>query len=200
MLSVPKQLVPMLEELSNLYAKDRKDAVVAGLCSLVAHLTGGISPIDDKKTSSSARIEENLHDESYVTFLKSWQEILDVQVYVDTDIYGTLNLDEDLLEGEFKEELNCESEPQVVSKANYQPDRDLEDKDWPEVEKSIGLPPDLFTRSWTTPELSKILGCSANILRKAKKQNRLPVKIDDLLIDCVDPDSKKILWRVRSDS
>jgi hypothetical protein len=188
MLSVPKQLVPMVEELSNLYGKEQRDQVIAGLCSLVAYLKGGIS-------SSDGGQEEELQSESYLTFLKSWQEILDVQVYVDTDIYGTLDL-EAISEG-----VNCISEPQMGGgETDSPPNCDRTDKAWPEVPAVAGdstsLPDDLFIRSWTTPELSKLLGCTASNLRKAKKENRLPVKIGNFLIDCIDPECKKILWRV----
>lgn len=187
MLSVPKQLVPMVEELSNLYSKEQRDQVIAGLCSLVAYLKGGISSSDDGQ-------EEELPSESYLTFLKSWQEILDVQVYVDTDIYGTLDLE--AIDGV----LSCALEPQVVGATDLQPDHNREVKAWPEVPALAGdstsLPEDLFIRAWTTPELSKLLGCTASNLRKAKKENRLPVKIGNFLIDCIDPECKKILWRV----
>jgi hypothetical protein len=187
MLSVPKQLVPMVEELSNLYGKEQRDQVIAGLCSLVAYLKGGISSSDDGQ-------EEELPSEPYLTFLKSWQEILDVQVYVDTDIYGTLDLE--VIDGV----LSCVLEPQVGGATDLQPYHDREVKAWPEVPAvagdSTGLPDDLFTRSWTTPELSKLLGCTASNLRRAKKENRLPVKIGNFLIDCIDPECKKILWRV----
>jgi hypothetical protein len=188
MLAVPKQLAPMVEELSSLYGKEQRDRVIAGLCSLVAYLKGGITSSDDG--------QEELQGESYLAFLKSWQEILDVQVYVDTDIYGTLDLDG--IEGE----LSCVPEPHTVGATDLQLDRDREEvKAWPEVpeipEKSTSLLSDeLFTRAWTTPELSKLLGCTASNLRKAKKQNRLPVKIGNFLIDCIDPECKKILWRV----
>jgi hypothetical protein len=172
----------MVEELSNLYDKDRREHVIAGLCSLVAYLKGGVTTFDDGQ-------EEELQSDSYVTFLKSWQEILDVQVYVDTDIYGTLDLE--MAEGA----LACAIEPQMFGASDREPD--LTVKAWPEVPgESTSLPSDLFTRSWTTAELSELLGCTANILRKAKKQDRLPVKIGVFLIDCVDPDRKKILWRV----
>jgi hypothetical protein len=193
MLSVPKQLVPMLEELSSLYGQDRREHVIAGLSSLVAYLKSGVAALDDDKTQALDGQEEELQNDSYMTFLKSWQEILDVQVYVDTDIYGTLDLE--AAEGI----LACALEPQIGEAVNPQPDREA--KAWPEVPgESTSLPSDLFTRSWTTAELSKLLGCTANVLRKAKKQNHLPVKIGDFLIDCVDPDCKKILWRVSPDA
>lgn len=183
MLSVPKQLAPMVEELSSLYGKDQRDRVIAGLCSLVAYLKSGVTTLDDGQ-------DEDLQSDSYLTFLKSWQEILDVQVYVDTDIYGTVDL------ASKEEEVNCISETQKGGDINsLQPGIDL--KAWPEVPgESIGLPPDLYTRSWTTAELSKLIGCTVNTLRKAKKQNQLPVKIGNFLVDCVDPECKKLLWRV----
>jgi hypothetical protein len=189
MLSVPKQLVPMVEELSILYDKEQRDQVLAGLCSLVAYLKGGTASLDDG--------QEELQGESYLAFLKSWQEILDVQVYVDTDIYGTLDL------GGIEGELSCVLEPQMVEATDLQLDRDRTDKAWPEVpevpEESASIPDDLCTRSWTTAEISKVLGCTASTLRKAKKQNLLPMKIGNFLIDCVDPECKKILWRVSLD-
>ncbi len=187
MLSVPKQLVPMVEELCSLYGKEKRDRVIAGLCSLVAYLKGRITTLEDAQ-------DEELQSDSYITFLKSWQEILDVQVYVDTDIYGTL--DSDSIEGE----LNCVPEPQVVGVTEFQQDHDHEVKAWPEVPgESTSQPPDLLTRSWTTAELSKLLSCTVSTLRKAKKQNQLPVKIGNFLIDCVDPACKKVLWRVSLD-
>lgn len=186
MLSVPKPLVPMVEELSSLYGKGQRDRVIAGLCSLVAYLKRGITSTDDGQ-------DEELLSDSYVTFLKSWQEILDVQVYVDTDIYGTLDIA--AVDGA----LACNLETQMVGTTEIQPDRGH--KDWPEIPgESTSLPSDLFTRSWTTTELTKALGFTANTLRKAKKQNSLPVKVGNLLIDCVDPDHKKILWRVSLDA
>ena len=59
------------------------------------------------------------------------------------------------------------------------------------------VPDDLFTRLWGTAELAKILDCSASMLRRAQRNQQLPLQINNLLLDCISHDRKRRLWFVR---
>jgi hypothetical protein len=69
---------------------------------------------------------------------------------------------------------------------------------WKELAKSMAsFPDDLFTRLWTTIEIAKILECSPASLRRSRKSGQIPIKIKNLIIDCISHDGKRSLWFVR---
>lgn len=181
MLSVPEELAPILQELCLLYSKGDRDAVKDGLLALIANLKL------DGELSQANYQSLPVEDEGKDNFLKSWHDILDLRVYVDTEIYGTLD----------------HSPPEKVTElgnvVKHQEAADAYAKTWLEIgEKLAHFPDDLFSRQWSTAELAEFLHCSPSRLRRAKSKNLLPLQIESFLIDCTTSGKgHKLIWRIQ---
>lgn len=168
--AVNPELAPFVQELQQLWEAGEQIAIKEGLARLIAGLKRELPLM----TSSAP--EQEADDQS--DYVKSWAEILNLQVYVDTNIYGEVGSGETVIQHEQGTELYLQS--------------------WAEVAKEMGeLPNNLFTKLWTTVEIAKILDCSPAMLRRARHEHRLPVKVKDFLLDCVSYDGKRSLWFVR---
>jgi hypothetical protein len=202
-LSVPEELIPMVRELYGLYKNGRKDSVVKALSDLILQLktepkhSEDFSVIDfppnpPRKPNYHVLVEqEDIDDPASSDFLKSWEDILNLQLYVDTDIYGTLDVDPVAPEG-----VGEPGEPAVT--IEHEDATEIYVQSWSEIAKNMSnLPDDVFTRLWSTIEVAKILECSASMLRRARKESRLPLKVKDLIVDCISHDGKRSLWFVR---
>lgn len=191
----------MVNELNALYENGRKDSVLKALSDLILQLKtepkGGVDlsvnfPPSPPSLPSPPNYhllvnQEDIDDPASSDFLKSWEDILNLQLYVDTDIYGTLDLDPVQPE---------ESEPEAT--IEHEDATEIYVQSWAELAKSMSnLPDDVFTRLWSTTEVAKILECSVNTLRRARKEARLPLKVKDLIVDSISHDGKRSLWFIR---
>jgi hypothetical protein len=203
MLSVPEELVPIVHELKSLYSNGNKDSVIRALSDLILQLKTEPHGNDAFSASFPMRTAPNhaskpkyhvlvnqaeLDDPVGSEFLKSWEDILNLQLYVDTEIYGTLDFEPVQPEGVVEHEAVVEHEDAT----------EIYVQSWAALAESMSnLPNDAFTRLWSTAEVAKILECSASTLRRARKESRLPLKVKDLIVDCVSHDGKRSLWFVR---
>lgn len=173
---IPSELMPLVQELCNLYAKGNSGIIVEAVAALITGLKRHyeVSTVDDR--SLLDLLEDGSYDDTYISFLKSWQDILGVEVYIDTDIYDTLNNEPSYDPVALSENLVKHQE----ATAAYL-------KSWTEVaEKMADMPDDIFTRYWSTTEMAKFLNCSPKTLRKARIQHKLPLKVGDLIVNCAD--------------
>jgi hypothetical protein len=134
----------------------------------------------------------NLESANDDEFLKSWDDIFNVQVYIDTDIFGELDprppalTEPERIDDKYETIIQHTEATEIYMQA------------WKELAQSMSsFPDDLFTRLWTTIELSNILECSSGTLRRARKNKSLPITIKDLVVDCISHDGKRSLWFVR---
>ena len=201
MLAVPKELASTIQELINLYKNNSQDhiqnKITESLKNLILNakiqsdyvpLKGQALAIPNHATDSEIKSSEL---ESEGDFLKSWDNIFNVQVYIDTDIFGELDPRPPVL----MELQKIDNSETVVQHTDA---TEIYVQAWKELAQSISsFPDDLFTRLWTTIEIAKILDCSASSLRRARKSGNLPIRIKDLILDCITHDGKRSLWFVR---
>lgn len=191
MLAVPKELALSIREIISLYHHNQQHTIEA-----VRNMISTAKEISDSSLSknqnlpsyaNSLRIEEDNDD-----FRKSWDDILNVQVYIDTEIFGELDprppalveIDSSNIDSETVIQHTEATEAYVQS--------------WKELAKNMSnFPDDLFTRLWTTIEIAKILEYPPSSLRRARRTNRLPIHIKNLVLDCISHDGKRSLWFVR---
>jgi len=172
-IAVDAELAPLVQEIQKLWLSGESMAIRNGLTQLIADLSADMSVI--------ANIPDEAEDAS--DYVKSWGEILNVQMYVDTDIYGD-------------RQLNIANDSETVIQHEQATEMYLQS--WAEVAKDMTtLPHNLYTKLWTTVEIAKILDCSPAMLRRARNAQRLPIKVNDFLLDCVSHDGKRSLWFVR---
>lgn len=172
-IAVDAELAPLVQEIQKLWLSGESVAIRNGLTQLIADLSADMSVI--------ANIPKDTEDGS--DYVKSWSEILNVQMYVDTDIYGD-------------RQLNIANDSETVIQHEQATEMYLQS--WAEVAKDMTtLPHNLYTKLWTTVEIAKILDCSPAMLRRARNAQRLPIKVNDFLLDCVSHDGKRSLWFVR---
>jgi hypothetical protein len=124
-------------------------------------------------------------------FLKSWDDIFNVQVYIDTDIFGELDPRPPALV-----EIDHGNDNETM--IQHTDATEVYVQAWKELAQSMSsFPDDLFTRLWTTTEIAKILECSPSSLRRSRRSGRLPLRVKDLILDCISHDGKRSLWFVR---
>lgn len=205
MIAVPKELASFIQEVVNLYNHhdkqnyDKQSLVVEYLKKLIY-----AARVDIDNSLLDTQIKDHIKDDtlrSYPNgwqteqkddFLKSWDDIFNVQVYIDTDIYGELDTRPPALK-----ELGSSS---VDSETVIQHTQATEAyvQSWKELAQSMdSLPDDLFTRLWTTIEIAKVLEYSPSSLRRSRRSGRLPIQIKNMILDCISHDGKRSLWFVR---
>jgi hypothetical protein len=198
-LAVPKGLSLLIREIIDLYyhqtehegstENQRKQSIIASLKNLIAiekESSGYIELANQDLVDYSNNIENPTN------FLKSWDDIFKVHVYIDTDIYGELDSRPPALV-----EIDAAN---IISETIVQHEEATEAyvQSWKELAQSMSsFPEDLFTRLWTTTEVAKILQCSSSSLRRSRKNGRLPIKVNNFILDCISHDGKKSLWFVR---
>jgi len=197
-ITVPQELAPLLREIANLYYHHPQQNLVESLQFVVDEIKEDSSyPVLKNKISnkiSTAYSSSNYprNEENETDFLKSWDDIFNVQIYVDTDIYGELDP---------RPPAIAEIEPLTADGETIIQHTEATEaylQTWKELAQSISTyPDDLFTRLWTTIEIAKILECSPSTLRRDRRNGRLPLKIKDLILDCISHDGKRSLWFVR---
>lgn len=184
-LAVPKGLALLIREIIDLYyhqtdhedstENQHKQSIIESLKNLIA---------TEKESSNYIELaNQNLVDysnnlENPTNFLKSWDDIFKVHVYIDTDIYGELDSRPPALV-----EIDATN---IVSETVIQHEEATEAyvQSWKELAQSMSsFPEDLFTRLWTTTEVAKILQCSSSGLRRSRKNGRLPIKVNNFILD-----------------
>lgn len=190
-LIVPTDLASIFKEIIKLYQDSHPLNLVEALENLIVEIKNDddYSLIQNK---TSPQYPHSLEEESETDFLKSWDDIFNLQVYVDTDIYGELDSRPPALKDTEPYQANQETSVQhtEATEAYVQ--------SWKELAQSISsYPDDLFTRLWTTVEISKIIDCSPSVLRRSRRHGRLPLKVKNLILDCISRDGKRSLWFVR---
>jgi len=83
-LSAPGELVAVLRQVVDLYNNGHQAATLNALQSAVMQLQEQVS------ADETLLVAVNETEEAESTFLKSWSDILSVEVYVDTEIYAPL--------------------------------------------------------------------------------------------------------------
>lgn len=191
MLAVPKELALFIEEIINLYDHHHKQNVIESLRNLISAAKGD-TPREWLKSQPLANYSSNFEAENESDFLKSWNDIFNVQVYIDTDIFGELDPRPPVLKE--LETGNVDSETII----QHTEATEAYVQSWKELAQSMSsFPDDLFTRLWTTIEIAKILECSPSSLRRSRRSGRLPIQIKNMILDCISHDGKRSLWFVR---
>jgi len=194
LITVPQEIAPLLREIANLYYHHPQQNLVESLQFVVDKIREDSSypVLKDKISPLYSHSNYPINEENETDFLKSWDDIFNVQIYVDTDIYGELDPRPPAI-------AEIESQP-IDSETIIQHTEATEAylQTWKELAQSISTyPDDLFTRLWTTIEISKILECSPSTLRRARRNRKLPLKVKELILDCISHDGKRSLWFVR---
>jgi hypothetical protein len=190
MLAVPKELALSIQEIIHLYKNHNQKTIIASLENLINTVKGG-GDQPFLKDHSLASDPNDFAEENEEEFLKSWDDIFNVQVYIDTDIFGELDPRPPAL---VEVDLNNDNETII----QHTDATEVYVQAWKELAQSMSsFPDDLFTRLWTTTEVAKILECSPSSLRRARRSGRLPIRVKDLILDCISHDGKRSLWFVR---
>ena len=191
MLAVPNELALSIKEIIELYNYHNKKDVIKSLKKIISEVKE-----DEDNTQFQDQTlpiySNSLAVENEDDFLKSWDDILNVQVYIDTDIYGELDARPPAL---------IEFNPSSVDSETVIQHTEATEvyvQSWKELAQSMSsFPDDLFTRLWTTVEISKILECSPSSLRRARRNGQLPTEVKNMILDCISHDGKRSLWFVR---
>jgi len=189
MLAVPNALALSIKEIIELYNYHNKKDVIKSLKKIISEVKGDKdnTQFQDNTLPIYSSSLENEDD-----FLKSWDDILNVQVYIDTDIYGELDARPPAL----IEVSNSSIDSETVIQHTEATEAYVQS--WKELAQSMSsFPDDLFTRLWTTVEVSKILECSPSSLRRTRRNGQLPIKLKNMILDCISHDGKRSLWFVR---
>ncbi len=199
-LAVPQELAPLMRDIIRIYENGSKQAVIDTLNQLpnLIKLAKKDSQADEPQITSLWKsiaerdLEITTDDESEEDFLKSWDDIFNMQVYIDTEIFGELDPRPPAL-----------TEPESMQTIGdtvieHTEATEIYVQSWKDLAKSISsFPDDLFTRLWTTVEIAKILECSPNSLRRSRRAGRLPLQFKNLILDCISHDGRRSLWFVR---
>jgi hypothetical protein len=190
MQAIPKKLARSIQEIISLYKTHNQKQIIAALENLIST----VKTVTDKPFLSDRSLESeqnNLETENEEEFIKSWDDIFNVQVYIDTEIFGELDSRPPALV-----ELNNSKDNETI--IQHTDATEVYVQAWKELAQSISsFPDDLFTRLWTTTEIAKILECSSSSLRRSRRSGRLPIKVKELSLDCISHDGKQSLWFVR---
>ncbi len=186
---IPRELSLLIRELSEIYTPENHGAIAQVLTELIARLkqTEPVPNLAANLISSSLINEESSSDDD----VKSWEDLLNFTVYVDTEIYSPNELEEAI------------AEPESVNVITHQEATDTYVRTWDEVATKLhDVPFNLSMRFWTTAEAAKIIGCSEEKLRRAKKNKLLPIDIHNFIVDCPDltpkdQKQKKLSWLIR---
>lgn len=190
MLAVPKELALSLQEIINLYKNHNQKNIIASLENLIDTVKRGSDQTFLKEHSLSST-SNDFTVENEEDFLKSWDDIFNVQVYIDTDIFGELDPRPPALV-----EIDHGNDNETM--IQHTDATEVYVQAWKELAQSMSsFPEDLFTRLWTTTEIAKILECSPSSLRRSRRSGRLPLRVKDLILDCISHDGKRSLWFVR---
>lgn len=190
MLAVPKELALSIQEIINLYKNHNQKHIIASLENLITTVKrGSDQPFFNEHSLAST--ENDFAVENEEDFLKSWDDIFNVQVYIDTDIFGELDPRPPALV-----EIDNSNDNETI--IQHTDATEIYVQAWKELAESMSaFPDDLFTRLWTTTEIAKILECSPSSLRRSRRSGRLPIRVKDLILDCISHDGKRSLWFVR---
>ena len=190
MQAVPKELALYIQEIIRLYKKHNKQNIIESLKTLISTVKRD-TEVQSFAGLSLGSDQNNLEIVNEEAFLKSWDDIFNVQVYIDTDIFGELDPRPPALV-----ELDNSNDNETI--IQHTDATEIYVQAWKDLALSMSsFPDDLFTRLWTTTEIAKILECSPSSLRRSRRSGRLPIKVKDLILDCISHDGKRSLWFVR---
>ncbi len=188
-LAVPKEIALSIQEIIHLYNHHSQQNIVEALKDLICEVKSGTDH-SLLKNQDLVNYQSDLDVETEDAFLKSWDDIFNVQVYIDTDIFGELDSRPPALV-----EVNNRNDETTIQHTDA---TEIYVQAWKDLAQSMStLPDDLFTRLWTTLEIAKILECSPSGLRRSRRKGMLPVRVKDLNLDCISHDGKRSLWFVR---
>ena len=191
MLAVPKELAVSIQEIIRLYKYHDQLNIIDSLKDLIARAKN-VTDNSLGKPPTLNNYPRDLDAENEEEFLKSWDDIFNVQVYIDTEIFGELDPRPPALVE--VDASNIDSETII----QHHDATEVYVQAWKELAQSISsFPDDLFTRLWTTAEIAKILECSPSSLRRARRTGKLPIQVKNLILDCISHDGKRSLWFVR---
>jgi len=188
-LAVPRELAFSIQEIIYLYNHHSEQNIVEALKDLICAVKGGT---DNSllKNQDLVNYPSDLELETEDAFLKSWEDIFNIQVYIDTDIFGELDSRPPALV-----EVTNRNDETIVQHTEA---TEIYVQAWKELAQTMStFPDDLFTRLWTTLEIAKILECSPTGLRRSRRKGMLPIRVKDLILDCISHDGKRSLWFVR---
>ncbi len=192
MLAVPKELTSSIREIIYLYQQDKENIIEALRDVISSKEDPDYEFLKNSKNHNFTGYPNKSQVENQDDFYESWNDILNVQVYIDTEIFGELDPRPPALVEININDVNSETVIQhsEATEAYVQ--------SWKELAQSMStFPDDLFTRLWTTIEIAKILECSPSSLRRERGSKNLPIQIKNLILDCISHDGKQSLWFVR---
>ncbi|MFN5727963.1 MAG: hypothetical protein ACK48D_14790, partial [Pseudanabaena sp.] len=158
MQAIPKELALTIKEIISLYKNHNQKKIIESLENLISTVKRGADKtfLTDRSLGSD---QNNLETENEEEFLKSWDDIFNVQVYIDTEIFGELDPRPPALV-----ELDNSNDNETI--IQHTDATEIYVQAWKELAQSMSsFPDDLFTRLWTTAEIAKILECSPSSLR-----------------------------------
>lgn len=82
--SIPAQLSPLISELSKIYSPENHELIIAVLTELIARLSPN-DPLTNPIPDNLIKADEITSDDADI---KSWDDLLNFTVYVDTEIYS----------------------------------------------------------------------------------------------------------------
>ncbi|MFM7886593.1 MAG: hypothetical protein ACKPCM_07885 [Pseudanabaena sp.] len=188
MLAVPKELALLLREIIYLYYHHKKQDVIEAVKKMITAAKDDQDYLINQDLTSYSLNSELENDED---FRKSWDDIFNVQVYIDTEIFGEL----DPCPAAIVETNNNLDSETVIQHTEA---TEAYMQAWKELAQNMSsFPDDLFTRLWTTIEIANIVKCTPISLHRARRSGLLPIRINNLTLDCIARDGEQSLWFVR---
>jgi hypothetical protein len=189
--SIPEELSPLIRELSKIYNHENHEMVIEVLTELISNLNHQ-DPLPNLIESNF--IPDNFIKADEITSddadVKSWDDLLNFTVYVDTEIYSPNEPSEAI--------ADLETVPETVMLIAHEAAKEAYVQTWDDIATNLqNVPKNLSMRQWSTAEAAKILGCSEEKLRRAKSSKQLPLEVDNFIVDCPDLKQKKLSWSIR---
>lgn len=166
---IPLGLHTLVEEICELYNSATATKIQEGLEFLIAQLK--------QPAPSESEIEKDYAD------IKSWEDLLNFKVYIDTEIYSPNEPPPEILP------------PPVIVVAHQEATNAYADS-WTEIAAKLHELPQT-NQLYTTNEVAKILGCSPAKLRRSHGANRCPIETDRFILDCVTKEKGKLRWSLQ---
>ncbi|AFY74211.1 hypothetical protein Syn7502_02202 [Synechococcus sp. PCC 7502] len=187
---IPIELRTLIEELSSLYSPENHGAIAEVLEELISRLKQTDSKPNLASSFSNSNLINNAEIGSDAADVKSWEDLLNFTVYVDTEIYSPNESSEAISDPEVS--------PEQVVVIAHEEATDAYVHTWDQIATKLqNPPPNLTMRFWSTAEAANILGCSEEKLRRAKSKKQLPLEINNFIVDCPDLKQKKLSWLIR---
>lgn len=170
---IPPALDAMVQEICELYNPTTKATIHEVLQSLIFNLK-------QPPVAQESQIEKDYAD------IKSWEDLLNFKVYIDTEIYSP------------NEPLpHPEISPESVIVVAHQAATAAYVDSWSEIAAKLQHLPKT-NQLYSTNEIAQILGCSPAKLRRS--HHRCPIETHRFVLDCVNKKKGKLVWSLEPKS